>query len=517
MSRATVPAVVLATLLAATAPEAVEAQSPPLRIGVPSVPAPLEPAAALDGPVALAARQVFDTLVQYRDGGSDIEPGLAVQWAVSRDGLTWSFRLRDGVRFHDGTPLTAQHVVDSLERLVQPGHAAGPSPNVAPRLLRGAPGVIREVRAADPKTVQIGLVLPYAPLLTVLAHPAFSIVAPAGGAGGARWQGTGPFKVAESLPGRLVLDANAAYWGGPPRVPRLVFVDSGDAASASAALDNGTLDILIPTGAPTRLDNALSVPGWRVGYLALQTEKDPFRRVKVRRAAAAALDPAELAQALGAAAVPLQSVLPLGVWGRRDGPPLLEHNVEGARRLLAEAGYPRGTAVTLLVTEGGGAVEPTRLAEAVRASLARAGFNVAVQVESPEAALALAQRGEHEMALLEARVEAGDPHFLLYPLSTSEGATKGPAALNMSFYRNGRLDDLLIRASQLSFRPERQRLYVRAQAMLAEEMPWVPLYVRLQWAVVRPEVRNLRLHPSGSHRLDRVWLDRPAVALPPER
>jgi ABC-type transport system substrate-binding protein len=82
----------------------------------------------------------------------------------------------------------------------------------------------------------------------------------------------------------------------------------------------------------------------------------------------------------------------------------------------------------------------------------------------------------------------------------------------MSFYRNRTLDDLLIRASQISFRPERQRLYARAQSILAEEMPWIPLYVRMHWAAVRPEVRNLRLHPSGNPRLDRVWVDQ---ALPP--
>ena len=119
------------------------------------------------------------------------------------------------------------------------------------------------------------------------------------------------------------------------------------------------------------------------------------------------------------------------------------------------------------------------------------------------------------MALLEARVEAGDPHFLLYPLSSSEGATKGSAAVNLSFYRNRTLDDLLIRASQVSFRPERQRLYYRAQTMLSEEVPWVPVYVRLHWGVARPEVRNLRLHPSGNPRLDRVWIDQPAPAAAP--
>src|SRR5262249_20603115 len=92
------------------------AQGNVLRVGLPSLPAELDPSTALDGSVPLIARQAFDTLVQYTEGGSDVEPALATQWSVSRDGLVWSFRLRSGVSFHDGTGLTAQHVVDSIQR-----------------------------------------------------------------------------------------------------------------------------------------------------------------------------------------------------------------------------------------------------------------------------------------------------------------------------------------------------------------------------------------------------------------
>src|SRR5258706_15372569 len=91
-----------------------------VRVGRGRVPASLDPATTLEGPVSVIARQIFDTLVQYRDVTSDIEPGLAAQWSVSRDGLVWTFRLREGVRFHDGTVLTAQHVVESLDRVIQP-------------------------------------------------------------------------------------------------------------------------------------------------------------------------------------------------------------------------------------------------------------------------------------------------------------------------------------------------------------------------------------------------------------
>ena len=120
----------IAATLGLALPADAGAQGGVLRVGLPSIPSSLDPATALHGPLCVIARQIFDTLVQYRVGNSDIEPGLAAQWSVSRDGLTWTFRLREGVRFHDGTMLTAQHVVASLERLgIRPSwldHVTGP-------------------------------------------------------------------------------------------------------------------------------------------------------------------------------------------------------------------------------------------------------------------------------------------------------------------------------------------------------------------------------------------------------
>ena len=510
MARVTGIGLAVAIVMASTG--AAWAQGGILRVGLPSIPPDLDPATALEGPVSVIARQMFDTLVQYREVTSDIEPGLAAQWSVSRDGLVWTFRLRDGVRFHDGTPLTAQRVVESLDRVLQPGAPRAPTPNAAARLVRGTPGVVKEVRAVDPRTVQISLVLPYAPLPAALAHPAFSIVLT--GSPGPRWIGTGPFALTEATAGRVVLDAHTAYWAGAPRSAQLVFLEIGESGRGEAMLEAQAADVALMDTAPERPSGVLSVPGWRIGYLALETEKEPFNRVKVRQAVAAALDPAQISPAVGSVGVPLLAFLPLGVWGRRDTP-VVEASAVNAKRLLTDAGYPQGTSAGLLVAEGGKRLDQARLAEAVRDSLATVGISVPIQTEAPDVALQLARTGQHQMALLEARVEAGDPHFLLYPLCSSEGASKGAGATNLSFYRNRSLDDLLIRASQVSFRPERQRLYARAQSILAEEVPWIPLYVRMHWAAVRPEVRNLRLHPSGNPRLDRVWVDQaPAPASP---
>jgi len=280
MARARALLLALATLLPLSG--TAWAQGGTLRVGLPTISPALDPATALEGPVSVIARQMFDTLVQYREITSDIEPGLATQWSVSRDGLVWTFRLREGVRFHDGTVLTAQHVVESLDRLLQPSAPHAPTPNVAARLVRGTPGVVKEVRAVDPRTVQISLLLPYAPLPAVLAHPAFSIVLV--GSLGQRWIGTGPFALTEASAGRVVLDAHTAYWGGAPRSSRLIFLEIGEGVRGEAMLDAQAADAVLMDTAPERPSGVLSVPGWRVGYLALEVEREPFNRVKARQA-----------------------------------------------------------------------------------------------------------------------------------------------------------------------------------------------------------------------------------------
>ncbi len=485
------------------------AQGGILRVGVPALPATLDPALAAEAPAGLVARQLFDTLLQYREGSSDVEAGLASQWNVSRDGLAWSFRLREGARFHDGTPLTALDVATSLERVLFPGAAHAPKANpVVPRLLRGAPGVVKAIKVLDPRTVHLALNLPYAPLLTVLAHPALSIVrVTTGPDGGPRWLGTGAFLLAEQAPGRIVLEANPAYWGGAPRSSRLVFVEQGDDARAAAGLDARTVDLYVPAGAPARMAGALAVQSWRIGFLALHTEREPFLRKRIRQGVAVALDQAALAAVLEPHAVPLTTPLPPGVWGHQAGGKPPDNRAETARRLLVEGGALRAISVGLMVTPLAAPLDGAPVAEALRGALAPGGVNLSITAVTPETARRLAQNGEHQMALAEAQADGGDPHLLLYPLSTSEGARKGALAWNLSFYRNPRLDDLLIRGSQLSGRLERQRVYGRAQSLLLDEAPWLPVYARLHWVVARPEVRNLRLHPSGYHRLDRVLVD----------
>src|SRR5215467_9531992 len=375
----------LAMFAALAFPGSAIAQSAPLRVGLPSIPVALDPATALDGVVPFIARQVFDTLVQYREGSSDIEPGLATAWTVSRDGLSWTFRLRDGVRFHDGTPLTSRQVAESLDRIVVPNHAMAPSPNPAgPRLLRGSPGVVKEILTPDSRSVQINLLQPYAPLLTVLAHPVFAVVY--SGTGASRWIGTGAYAIAEIGAGRVVLDANPSYWGSAPKSARIVLVETPDLARGEADLEGRSLDILIPPSAPSRMQGTLSVASWRIGYLAIQHEHEPFTRKKVRQAIAAALSSSGIAGAAEPTAGFSGLFLPRGVWASADLIPLTLGDPAVAKRLLSEAGVGQGVTASLAADASAGP-EVGRVAEAIRGMLGAASITVNVKALATEAAL----------------------------------------------------------------------------------------------------------------------------------
>jgi peptide/nickel transport system substrate-binding protein len=484
-----------------------------LRVGVARLPDTLDPAVASAGPAALVFRQIYQGLVEIGERG-DIEPGLASQWSVSRDGLTWTFRLRSDVQFHNGTALTPDVVVASLGRLLSAEEPAAREP-VEPwvGLFRGKGALVREVRRGEAGRVQIQLGQPFSPLLAVLAHPALAVVL-AQSDSRAPFVGTGPYRIAEGSPGRLVLEAVPGS-AESPRAARLIFQEVGDDTVALAELGpGGRLDVHFPQAPPAWGGlglQVLSAPTWQMGLLALRTREGLLMRKPIRQAIALSLDPALLGPALGRGARLYGGYLPPGAWAAHPLP-FVRHDPVRARRLLGESRVENAT-LALLAPDLGGELESPRLTEAIRLSLAVAGVTVKPRPEAGEAYLQALRRGDGQLALHEVALSIDDPHFLFRPLLASEAAVPG-SATNVAFYRNPAADSLLLRASQLAFRPERLRLYQRLQTQLAEDLPYIPLYVRLRWAVARPGVRDLRLDPGGRHRLERVWVEAPPAAAP---
>jgi peptide/nickel transport system substrate-binding protein len=482
-----------------------------LRVGVPRLPTSLDPAGATAPVQLLGMRLVYEGLVTFGERG-DIEPALATTWGVSRDGLVWTFRLRQDVQLHDGTPLGPDDVVQALAERI----SADEPPESAPawiRPFRGAARVVREVRRGDGGSVQVVLGQPYAPLLALLAHPGLGVAVAR--SGGPR-VGSGPYRVVELTADRLVLDAVPAWRGEPPRSPRLTLQAVADDAAALAGFGpDGPLHAALVAAPPSWAAVGLQVvasPTWRVGLLALRTDQGLTSRKAVRQAVALALDPGVLRPALGQWAVLHAGWLPPGAWAAREGGGLL-FDPARARRLLGQVA-PSDPTLTLLASEQMSGPEAAGIAEALRLALGAAGFRVRVRLEPPDAAEIAARQGVAELTLYEGTLEVNDPDVFLRRLLATDGAMLG-SATNIAFLRSPLVDGMLVRASQLGFRPERFRLYQRLQALLAEEVPYVPLYVRLQWMVARPEVRGIRLDPGGLHRLERMALEPPPAPPPP--
>jgi peptide/nickel transport system substrate-binding protein len=457
-------------------------------------------------------RLVYQGLVAFGEKG-DIEPALATAWAVSKDGLVWTFRIRPDVLLHDGTPLGLDDVVASLAERVS-GDEPGES---TPRWMgpfRGANRLVREVRRGEGNSVQVVLSQPYAPLLALLAHPGLGVAVPRGA--GPR-SGTGPYRAVELAPERLALEAAPTWRGEPPQSARLTLHAVADDAAALGGLGpGGPLHAAMVAAPPAWAALGLQViaaPTWRVGLLALRTDRGLTSRKAVRQSVALALDPALLQPALGRWAAPHADWLPPGAWAARDaGPPPFDPG--RARRLLAQVA-PLDPTLTLLGSDQVSGPEAAGIADAIRLSLNAVGFRTRVRLESPDAAGVSARQGTAELTLHEETLEVNDPDFFLKPLLATDGTTLG-SATNVAFLRSPLIDGMLVRGSQLGFRPERFRLYHRLQGLLAEEVPYVPLYVRLQWMVTRPEVRGVRLDPLGLHRLERIGLEPPpAPPAPP--
>jgi len=490
---------------------AIGAPAGELHVGVPRLPTTLDPADARDPSQLLAMRLVYQGLVGFGERG-DIEPSLATAWTVSRDGLTWTFRLRQDVQLHDGTPLGPDEVVQTLSERI----SADEPPDGTPawvRPFRGAARMVREVRRGEGTSIQIVVGQPYAPLLALLAHPGLAIAVAR--SGGAR-VGSGPYRAVELTAERLSLEAAPTWRGDPPQSARLILHAVADDAAALAGLSpGGPLHAALVAAPPSWAAVGLQVvsgPTWRLGLLALRADRGLTSRKTVRQAVALALDPGLIRPALGQWAVPHAGWLPPGAWAGRDAGPLV-FDATRARRLLAQVG-PIDPTMTLLASDQVSGPEAAAIAEAIRVSLGAPGFRIRVRLEPPDTADAAARQGTAELTLHEETLDVNDPDVFFRRLLGTDGATPG-AATNVAFFRSPLVDGMLSRAGQLGFRPERLRLYQRLQTLLAEELPYVPLYARLQWMVARPEVKGIRLDPGGLHRLERMVFEPPPP--PPPR
>ena len=439
-----------------------------------------------------------------------------MRWDVSDDGRTYTFTLKRGVRFHDGSPFDAAAVKFNFDRMRDkdnPYHDTGPIP------LAFFFKVIKTICVLGPHRIEFMLDEPFAPLLSNLAYPAGFIVSPAavrkwGKAYGRHPSGTGPFRfVRWDSRRRVVLERFDGDAGPKPKLKRLVFAPIPDANTRVAAFLAGEIDVLL--GAPPDVIAALrrrpdlrviERAGPHLWFLILNMRHGPFRDRRLRLAANLAIDKTALVHDVlqGTATVAAGIIPQAFAWADNPAVKPYPYDPDRARRLVRAAGYD-GTPIVFYVTEGGsGMLAPLAMATAIQADLAAVGLKVEIRKFEWNAHPSRVNAGLGDKADMAEMAWMTDDPDTLPDLALRRAAWPGKDGFNSGYYSNPKVDRLLERARRATNRATRAAAYRAVEAIVHRDVPWVVVANWRQNAVVRRTVRGLRLEPSFLLRFVRV-------------
>jgi peptide/nickel transport system substrate-binding protein len=459
----------------------------------------LDPADVDDGESMKVLVNVSQGLVRFKHGTTDVEPCLATSWTISPDGLTYTFKLREGVKFHDGTPLDASAAAFSFLRQMDKSNPAH-LPDATFAYWSAMFNMITAVEVVDPMTLRFRLKEPHAPLMESLCIPAAHLISPKF-IDQRHPVGTGPFRFVEWIPNeRITLDANPDYWEGKPHIDRLIFKVVPDSATRLIQLQTGqiqAMDGIDPNSLPIiQKDNSITIiktPGLNVCYLAFNCQKPPLDNKDVRRYIASAINKKDIIDDVyrGAATI-AKNPLPPFIAGHNDAIPERVSLTEIIRMKV----WAHPLHLEVMTNPRPYLPNPLRAAEMIKADLAKAGIPVEIVPNEWGAHLSRTSHGEHEMALMGWVGDTGDADNFLYVLLDKDTATLG-SALNICFWMNDKYHDLMLAARRELDPEKRAALYRKSQEIVYEEAPMVPLAHAESLLACRSNVTGIQFEVNG--------------------
>jgi peptide/nickel transport system substrate-binding protein len=500
-----------AALAAAFALASGAAQAQTLTLGVGAPVTSLDPHYHNLAPNNAMADTLYDALT-HRDARARLVPGLAESWrAVDED--TWEFKLRSGVRFHNGSEFTAEDVAFTLRRVPE-------VPN-SPSSFAAFTRPITEVEVVDPLTIRLSTNGPYPLLPGDLSFVRMLDKQTHEGAttedfnSGKAAIGTGPYRLVSYQPdGRVELARNEHYWGGKPAWERVNYRVIDNDASRTAALLAGDVDLIdqVATSDMERLrrdsDVQVSeVQGLRVIYLALDHSRDgpspgitgkdgqpldrnPLKDPRVRRALSLAIDrDAIVERVMEGAAVPSGQFLPPGTYSHVPGREAPDADLDEAKRLLAEAGYPDGFRI-VLAGPNNRYINDGRIIQAIAQMWTRLGVQTAVEAQPWSAFVGRAGRQEFSAFLVGWGSSSGEASSPLRALVATYDRTRGWGASNRGRYSNLEVDRLLGEALGTLDDEERERLLIEAQRVALDDLAIIPLHHQKNVWAMRPGLEH---------------------------
>ena len=454
----------------------------------------LDPHASNDNPSSRIRVQIYDRLMDLDDNGVP-QPMLAESWERPDD-KTIIFHLRKGVKFHNGDEMKASDVKFSLERALA-------SPEVS-HILAGINGV----EVIDDYTVKVTTEKPMAAILNNLSHITIAILSEratkeAGDKFGQNPVGSGPYKFVSWQSGdRVTLEAFPEYWQGEAPVKNVVYRNIVEETNRTIGLETGELDIIYDIQGLDKNklrddERFVLIEGPQVSmtYLGFNMKKAPYDNPKVREAISYAIDQKPIIDTvfLGAGEA-ANSIIGPNVWGYYDVEKFTQ-NIEKAKALLAEAGYPDGFKAKIWVNDN-----PVRRDTAVilQDQLKQIGIDLTIETVEWGAFLDGTARGDHEMFLLGWGTVTRDPDYGMYELIST--STMG-AAGNRSFYSNPTVDKLLEEGKTELDPEKRKAIYKEIQEIIRKDIPMYMIIYPLQNVVTQKNIKNFKLDPANAHRI----------------
>jgi peptide/nickel transport system substrate-binding protein len=485
-----------ASLLPAGCSRKISADPSSLTFLLESNPANLDPRFATDGNSQHLDGLLFSGLLE-RDAQMNLHGDLAETWE-SPDPLTYIFHLRQGVRFHDGRPLTSSDVAATFQFMMNPA-------NRSPK--RGAFRLVTSIKTPDDATVVFHLKEPYASFTTNLVRGAVGIVPADAGADFSRHPvGSGPFRfVSQSQDDEIVVEKNADYFRGAPQMSRVRFRIVPDTITRALELRKGSADLEVSTLAPDMIpvlakQPALSLsqrPGTNFTYLGINLQDPILAHREVRQALAYATDREALIRYLlhGQARV-AAGILPPNHWAYEPDVTQYTLDIARAEKLLDAAGFPRKqNGIRLHLTLKTSTDEQFRLiGAALQDQWRKAGIDLELRPLELATLLSDAIKGNFQLNLLRWVGANNDPDIFEFVYSSTRFP---PDGANRGHYRNPRIDALTDQIRVEMDREKRKALCSEAQKILADDLPYSPLWFTDAVSVHRRSLGDLPLSPTG--------------------
>jgi peptide/nickel transport system substrate-binding protein len=514
---------VIGGLTAATA-QAAGRYGGTLTIEIPNDPPGLDPATVLDNDSGYVLGTLYDGLTAYAPGTTKVIPALATSWKITNGGKTYTFTLRKGVTFSDGTAFNAQAVYEWIDHLTNPKN---------PNYYANQKGIqtfvpftwgnFKSAKVLGPYTIQVNLSSPNGEFLADLAMVWDGITSPAAVAKwGANYylhpSGTGPFVLTKWVRGQYVeVTANQHYWGGKPYLQNIIFDEIPNPATEILSLRTGKVQILTDV-APNEIPQIksdsslklLSEPGLDDNAVSLPMQTGPFRNLLVREALNYAVNKAEIDKVLyGGLAQVMNSPLPTVAFGYDPKIPAYPYNPQKAKALLKQAGYPNGFSATMLVYTGARGYNPIggpTLATAIQSELGAVGVKLHLDIVDPTAWLAQARTNSfHLMSLTGWTGDNGDPDDMISPLFNGNAFTVG----NFSHYNNANVNKWFAQALQTSVQSQRAAIYDKIQKQIMHDCPWIFLNYTNLLRAESTTVHGFVPNPTFFYvNMNQVWLSK---------